>query len=87
MSAKTTKTAGKKIGFFEQLISNIGVPGMGRGGPVIGSGRASDQRHSYDNIANINIETILMILIIGFIAGPEVSLQGSPTVSPVIEDL
>ena len=42
MSAKTTKTAGKKIGFFEQLISNIGVPGMGRGGPVIGSGRASD---------------------------------------------
>ncbi len=42
MSAKTTKTAGKKIGFFEQLISNIGVPGMGRGGPAIGSGRASD---------------------------------------------
>ena len=42
MSAKTTKTAGKKMGFFEQLISNIGVPGMGRGGPVIGSGRASD---------------------------------------------
>tara|TARA_B100001057_G_scaffold451032_1_gene493639 strand:- start:768 stop:1244 length:477 start_codon:yes stop_codon:yes gene_type:complete len=42
MSAKTTKTAGKTIGFFEQLISNIGVPGMGRGGPAIGSGRASD---------------------------------------------
>ena len=42
MSAKTTKTAGKKTGFFEQLISNIGVPGMGRGGPAIGSGRASD---------------------------------------------
>ena len=30
------------LGFFEQLISNIGVPGMGRGGPAIGSGRASD---------------------------------------------
>ena len=42
MSAKTTKTAGKKTGFLEQLISNIGIPGMGRGGPAIGSGRASD---------------------------------------------
>lgn len=42
MSNNSTKTAGKKIGFFEQLISNIGVPGMGRGGPAIGSGRASD---------------------------------------------
>ena len=42
MSKNFTVTSGKKITFLEQLISNIGVPGMGRGGPIIGSGRASD---------------------------------------------
>ena len=42
MSKNSTVTSGRKITFLEQLISNIGVPGMGRGGPIIGSGRASD---------------------------------------------
>ena len=42
MSQNFTVTSGRKISLLEQLISNIGVPGMGRGGPIIGSGRASD---------------------------------------------
>ena len=42
MSKNFTVTSGRKITLLEQLISNIGVPGMGRGGPIIGSGRASD---------------------------------------------
>ena len=43
MSKNFTLTSGKKITLLEQLISNvIAVPGMGRGGPIIGSGRASD---------------------------------------------
>ena len=42
MSKSFTVTSGRKITLLEQLISNIGVPGMGRGGPIIGSGRASD---------------------------------------------
>src|SRR6478672_10981608 len=33
----------------------------------------------------IRIATMFVILIIGLIAGPAVSLYGSPTVSPVIE--
>lgn len=36
------------------------------------------------NTASKSSATILMILIIGLIAGPAVSLYGSPTVSPVI---
>ena len=42
MSQNFTVTSGRKISLLEQLISNFGVPGMGRGGPIIGSGRASD---------------------------------------------
>lgn len=41
MSNLETKTTGKKIGFFEQLLGNLGVPGLGKG-PIIGSGRADD---------------------------------------------
>ena len=41
MSNLETKTTGKKIGFFEQLLGNLGVPGVGKG-PIIGSGRADD---------------------------------------------
>ena len=40
-----------------------------------------------DNIANSSNATIFAILIIGLIAGPAVSLYGSPTVSPVIAAL
>ena len=39
------------------------------------------------SIGTINNATILMILISGLIAGPAVSLYGSPTVSPVIAAL
>ena len=42
MSANSTKTSGKKIGLLEQIINNIGLPGMGRSGPIIGSGRTGD---------------------------------------------
>ena len=41
MSDLETKTTGKKIGLVEQLLGNLGVPGLGRG-PIIGSGRADD---------------------------------------------
>tara|TARA_X000000950_G_scaffold264029_1_gene336857 strand:- start:352 stop:834 length:483 start_codon:yes stop_codon:yes gene_type:complete len=41
MSNQETRTTGKKIGLFEQLIGNLGIPGVGRG-PIIGSGRAND---------------------------------------------
>ena len=41
MSDLETKTTGKKIGIIEQLLGNLGVPGLGRG-PIIGSGRADD---------------------------------------------
>ena len=40
---------------------------------------------SYESIDNRRMETIFIIFIIGFMAGPaKVSLYGSPTVSPVI---
>ena len=39
MSQKNTETFGKEISFLEQIISNIGLPGLGRG-PIIGSGKA-----------------------------------------------
>ena len=42
MSSLETKTSGSKETFFQQLIRNFGVPGMGRGGPIIGSGKADD---------------------------------------------
>ena len=41
MSDLETKTTGKKIGIIEQLLGNLGVPGLGRG-PIIGSGRADN---------------------------------------------
>src|SRR3954449_9789486 len=40
---------------------------------------------SYVMIGMIRIATMFTTLIIGLIAGPEVSLYGSPTVSPVTE--
>lgn len=42
MSSLETKTSGSKETFFQQLIRNFGVPGMGKGGPIIGSGKADD---------------------------------------------
>ncbi len=40
MSDNSTKTTGRKVGFFEQLISNFGLPGTK--GPIIGSGRTGE---------------------------------------------
>jgi outer membrane protein assembly factor BamE (lipoprotein component of BamABCDE complex) len=42
MSSLETKTTGSKETFLQQLIRNFGVPGMGKGGPIIGSGKADD---------------------------------------------
>ena len=42
MSKNETVTFGKKIGLIEQIINNIGLPGMGRSGPIIGSGRTGE---------------------------------------------
>lgn len=42
MSSLETKTSGSKETFLQQLIRNFGVPGMGKGGPIIGSGKADD---------------------------------------------
>ena len=39
MSQRNTETFGREISFLEQIISNIGLPGLGRG-PIIGSGKA-----------------------------------------------
>lgn len=39
MSQRKTETFGREITFLEQIISNIGLPGLGRG-PIIGSGKA-----------------------------------------------
>ena len=39
MSQNETETYGKEISFLEQIISNIGLPGLGQG-PIIGSGKA-----------------------------------------------
>ena len=41
MSKNFTQTKGRKIGFFEQMFSNFGLPSIGKG-PLIGSGRAGD---------------------------------------------
>lgn len=41
MSENYTETFGKKITFLEQILSNIGLPGLGRG-PIIGSGKADN---------------------------------------------
>ena len=39
MSQRKTETFGREISFLEQIISNIGLPGLGRG-PISGSGKA-----------------------------------------------
>src|SRR3970282_823311 len=53
--------------------------------PVVafGDDPAFGQRISHYNNGTISSATMLMILISGLIAGPAVSLYGSPTVSPV----
>ena len=42
MSSLETKTEGPKQSFFQQILGNFGVPGMKRGGPILGSGKADD---------------------------------------------
>ena len=42
MSSLESKTDGKKQSFFQQILGNFGVPGMKRGGPILGSGKADD---------------------------------------------
>jgi len=42
MSSLETKTEGTKQSFFQQILGNFGVPGMKRGGPILGSGKADD---------------------------------------------
>ena len=42
MSPLETKSSGVKQGFFQQILGNFGVPGMKRGGPILGSGKADD---------------------------------------------
>ena len=42
MSSLKTESSGRKSSFLQDLLANIGVPGMKRGGPIIGSGRAND---------------------------------------------
>ena len=42
MSSLETKTEGAKESLLQQLLGNFGVPGMKRGGPILGSGKAND---------------------------------------------
>ena len=42
MSSLETKSSGTKETFFQQLIRNFGVPGAGKRGVIIGSGKAED---------------------------------------------
>ena len=42
MSDLETKTEGAKQSLLQQLLGNFGVPGMKRGGPILGSGKADD---------------------------------------------
>ena len=42
MSSLATKTDGTKQSFIQQILGNFGVPGMKRGGPILGSGKAND---------------------------------------------
>ncbi len=42
MSSLETKTEGAKQSLLQQLLGNFGVPGMKRGGPILGSGKADD---------------------------------------------
>ena len=42
MSSLKTESGGLKQGLLSQILGNFGVPGMGRGGPILGSGKADD---------------------------------------------
>ena len=42
MSKLATKTDGTKQSVIQQILGNFGVPGMKRGGPILGSGKADD---------------------------------------------
>ncbi len=42
MSSLETRSGGSKQTLLQQLLGNFGVPGMKRGGPIIGSGKADD---------------------------------------------
>ena len=42
MSSLETESGGVKESLLEQLLGNFGVPGMKRGGPILGSGKADD---------------------------------------------
>ena len=42
MSTLETKSGGSKQTLLQQLLGNFGVPGMKRGGPILGSGKADD---------------------------------------------
>ncbi|MBF92120.1 MAG: hypothetical protein CMP34_04870 [Rickettsiales bacterium] len=42
MSPKETQLAGYKQSLLRQILGNFGMPGMKRGGPIIGSGRAEN---------------------------------------------
>ena len=42
MSSLESQTYGTKQSFFQQILGNFGVPGMKRGGPILGSGKADD---------------------------------------------
>ena len=42
MSSLETKSGGTKQTILQQLLGNFGVPGMKRGGPILGSGKAED---------------------------------------------
>ena len=42
MSSLETKSGGAKQTILQQLLGNFGVPGMKRGGPILGSGKADD---------------------------------------------
>ena len=42
MSPLETESGGTKQTLLQQLLGNFGVPGMKRGGPILGSGKAED---------------------------------------------
>ena len=42
MSSLETESGGAKQTILQQLLGNFGVPGMKRGGPILGSGKAED---------------------------------------------
>ena len=42
MSSLKTESGGIKQSLLRQILGNFGVPGMGRGGPILGSGKADD---------------------------------------------